>query len=395
MRRHLSLASVVALATCTFALSASAQQPEKPPADSPAAAPGKSADKSDTKKADEKKADEKKADEKKADEKKAGEKKPDEANAGEQTPGSQGEAKPGESTGGGTPAAPGAAAAAPAAPAAQPAAPATAPPTAPPAAAPPAAAAPPPAAAPPAQPAPAFAPTTQPAPTADQGAGAGAKKAEHPPERTLGVEVDAGTNARLDGTPAGYSQHESVSLAYGAGVWFAPERLYSLGLSFARTGIGSESSSPIGNSVSVSRDLNTLWVGGRAYPLRNDKIGLYIQLNLGASWQHLQASGTTVTSNQMVATAHPFECSATQGPGFAIGGGVGADVDLDNHFAFLANAGFSAHRLSNNASDLGGCAPGSGSVTNLAAQIGFMYRFDLGGSSGTATASSKHVVGRF
>lgn len=424
MRRHRTLASVLALATCTFALAASAQQPDKSSDHAAAAGKADQGNKPDAKKADkktdEKKADNKKAGEKKAGEKKAGEKageakageakpgekpgaakaegkKPAQANAGQKS-GSQGETKPGASTTGSSgnmPAAPGTAAAAPAAQPAAPAAPA-APATAP-AAAPPAAAAPAPAAAPAAQPAPAFAPTTAPAPaaTADQGAGVGAKAKKHPPEKTLGIEVDAGTSARLDSAPPGSSSHESVNLTYGGGVWFAPARLYSLGLSFQHAGIGSDTSSPIGNTVSVARDLNTLWLGGRAYPLRNDKIGLYIQLNLGATWQHLDASGTVLTNQQMVATVHPFECSASQGPGFAIGGGVGGDIDLNSHLAFLANAGLSAHRLSSNPSDLGGCAPGSGSVAEFGARIGFMYRFDLDGSSSKATASSKHVVERF
>ena len=374
-----------------FALAATAQTNDKP--SSPAAAPDKSADtdsKPDAKQADDGKAkpdDEKKADDKKADDN-ADQKKPEDKKPGEAKPG---EAKPGESAPANNGSAPaGANAAAPAAPAA--AAPAA--PAAPPAAAAPAAQPAPAAAAPAAQPAPAVAATgpASASPTADQGAGAGADKPKPPPEKTFGIEIDAGTNARLDGATPGYSNHEAVDLTYGGGLWLAPSRLYALGLSFQRAGIGSETSPPTGNSVAVTRDLNTLWLGGRVYPLRGDTAGLYIRLNLGASWQHVNASGTTITG-QYVATAKPFACSASQGPGFAIGGGVGGDIDLDSHLAFIADAGFGAHRLSGDA--VGGCAPGSGSVTNLAARIGFMYRFDLGGSSSKAAASSQHVVERF
>ena len=419
-----------------FALAAVAQTPDKPPAtpDKPAgsAPDAKPAgnDKADAPKADDKKPDAK-ADDKKADEAKAGDKKPDakadEAKAGEQKPDAKadekkadeakagdekkaGDAKAGDAkagqpaaagaagAGAGTAGA-GAAGAAGAGAGAGAAAGAGAGAGAPPAPTPPVAAAPStapaaaPAAVPPAAPQPAMAASAPPA--QDQGAGSGASKAPlPPPEKTFGIELDAGTNARLDGASPGFNNHEAADITFGGGLWFAPARLYSLGLSFQRAGIGSETSSPVGSSVAVTRDLNTLWIGGRAYPLRNDKVGLYIALNLGASWQHVDATGATVTQ-QYTTPAQPFACSATQGPGFAIGGGVGADVDLDRHLAFLVGADISAHRLSSDPADLGGCAPGSGSVTNLAARIGFMYRFDLGGSDNKESASSGHLVQRF
>jgi hypothetical protein len=196
-----------------------------------------------------------------------------------------------------------------------------------------------------------------------------------PPERTLGLQLGAGLDRRLGGDASGISDDEPVDLTFGAGVWFAPNRLWSLGLGYQRLGLGGGRTPARENSVSVQRDIDTVWAGGRAYPVRSDAIGLYVALALGASWQRASASGSRSGAISGVSAPEAFSCSASDGPGFALGGGVGVDVDIDRNLAFLVQIDGTGHRLTSETLD--GCVAGSGSVTAIGAQLGFMYRFDL------------------
>jgi opacity protein-like surface antigen len=221
-------------------------------------------------------------------------------------------------------------------------------------------------------------------PGPDTGAGPAGDEAQPPPERTLGIQLGAGLNARLGGDTSGIPEEEPVGLAYGLGVWFAPARVWSIGLSYQRTGLGAGETSGGETSVAVQRDLDTFWLGGRAYPLRSDTIGLYVALALGASWQSLSASGSRSSGVGGVNPPEPFACNASDGPGFALGGGVGVDVDMTRHVAFLAEVGGSGHQLTSD--PIENCASGSGSVTGIGATIGFMYRFDLDDRSAPQSA---------
>jgi hypothetical protein len=206
-----------------------------------------------------------------------------------------------------------------------------------------------------------------------------------PPERTLGLEAKAGLGARLGGDSSGIGDEEPVDATFGAGLWLSPERLWSLGLAYQRLGLGGGRSLPSEGSVSVQREVDTAWLGGRAYPWRSDELGIYVTLALGLSWQQVAASGSRAKGTGNVLPPEPFACSASDGPGFALGGGVGLDVEMAESLAFLAQLDGTAHRLTSE--PIGGCAPGSGSVTGVAAQIGFSYRFDLDDEPRRRTAS--------
>jgi hypothetical protein len=194
-----------------------------------------------------------------------------------------------------------------------------------------------------------------------------------PPESSIGPELFAGMNARLNDNE-GFRNADRAGLSFGLGGWLAPNRTYSLGLVYQRTSLGTAQSAPGESNLSARFDLNTVWLGGRAYPLRSELFGVFILLELGASWQNVSASGTRPTASFTV-PAQSFACSVTDSPGFALGGGAGIDVDIERQLAFIAQADVSGHRLSSDPID--GCAPGAGSATNLGARIGFLYRFDL------------------
>ena len=114
-----------------------------------------------------------------------------------------------------------------------------------------------------------------------------------------------------------------------------------------------------------------------------------IALSLGGSWHHASASGARPTGT-FTRPADTYACSGSEGPGFAIGGGVGFDADLARDVAFILQADANAFRHTSD--KLEGCAPGSGSVTALAARVGFAYRFDLEGGPRSSGPKKKEPV---
>jgi len=215
----------------------------------------------------------------------------------------------------------------------------------------------------------------------------GEEEKRPPPEMTIAPELFAGLNARLGGASEGFRNEDSAGMTFGLGGWFAPARLWSIGLKYQRTVLGAGETPPGDDSVSAHYNLNTIWLGGRAYPLRNDKVGLFVALQLGASWQDVSANGTRATG-AFTTPAASFSCSGSDGPGLALGGGLGVDVDIDRNFAFIAQLEASGHQLTSDPVD--GCVAGSGSATNLGTTVGFQYRFDLDQNSAPATAAAKH-----
>lgn len=207
-----------------------------------------------------------------------------------------------------------------------------------------------------------------------------AKKSAPPPEMTLGLELGIGINARLGGSSDfDVNREESSGVVFGPSVWLAPSRLWSFGLAYERSSLGGDRSNGDLNSIDVRRDLDAIWLRGRAYPWRTDSVGIFVGLGLGASWQHVTGTGTADTGTS-VRPPEPYSCSGSDGPGIALGGGLGLDVDMSRSLAFVTGIDAAAHRQTGGVVE--SCAPGSGSITSLGARIGFAYRFDLDESSG-------------
>ncbi len=206
-----------------------------------------------------------------------------------------------------------------------------------------------------------------------------------PPETTLDVELAAGLSLRL-GSSSSYelSEDQSAGLAYGPSVWLAPNRLFSLGVAYERVALGVDRSEGGTSSVDVRRALDAVWLRGRAYPWREDSVGLFVGLGLGMSWQHVRGTGTR-PGDGFTRPPSAYGCDASDGPGIALGGGVGLDVAVSRDVAFLTGFDAAAHRQSGDV--IGGCAPGSGSITTLGAHLGFAYRFDLDDSSSPRTSA--------
>lgn len=196
-----------------------------------------------------------------------------------------------------------------------------------------------------------------------------------PPQAHLALLGTLGLNDRLDDPGPYYHDLERAGVAWSLGARYAPGYDFSLGLALQSVGLGSETSSPVGSSVRAQRSMRSLWLDGRAYPWRSDskRLGLFVALGLGLSWQHVDATGTVLTRS-FTTPARSFRCSASDGPGVGLGAGLGFDVALEKNVGFVSQLDFASHRLSGDPID--GCAVGSGTVSNLAARVGFEVRFD-------------------
>ena len=190
---------------------------------------------------------------------------------------------------------------------------------------------------------------------------------------------------------SGYDASERAGLQYGAGVLYAPNRQLAFGLRYIYSGLGAEEYDPSINDTSskIRRRLHNAAVLFRAYPLRNDTIGLWAGLNLGLTWQTASASGSSVTGD--VATpAYTYQTDAGPQAGLAFGAGLGMDLDLSRDLGVLASLNFTNHRLTSDAldGDAGDpTVPGIGSVSQVDFRLAFQYRFDLSGDSSPVSAS--------
>ncbi|MBI5535926.1 MAG: hypothetical protein HY898_24615 [Deltaproteobacteria bacterium] len=205
-----------------------------------------------------------------------------------------------------------------------------------------------------------------------------------------------GLGGRANSTSSGYTDDQRGGLLYGGGLFFAPNRRFAVGLSYQRQ-VGAQEQFEPGatlNSGKINRTYQSVLANLRAYPLRNDSVGLWGGLMIGAMFQTANATGTSTPAGVY---ASPSSYSIDAGPsgGMALGLGVGMDYDVSNSFGFLAsvnmlNAWLKSDSMTNPPDRP---VPGAGSVMMLDARVAFQYRFDTSGAalpvSGTVKTSKR------
>ena len=203
-----------------------------------------------------------------------------------------------------------------------------------------------------------------------------------PDEAQSGAMLDAielapvlGFGGRLD-TPPLLHQQAPMGLLFGLGADVYFSSAVAVGLRYEHYDLGREGGD-IGSSgtIDVDRDLNSLWLGVRAYPFELDWFGAFVALGLAASWQSVNATG---------ALWHPispgrngaFSCEGSDSIAPALRAGLGVHAALADSLRLWLSASFDSYRLSDGSLD--GCAPGAGGASVLALQTGLGYRFSPG-----------------
>src|SRR5690606_28369285 len=126
-----------------------------------------------------------------------------------------------------------------------------------------------------------------------------------------------------------------------------------------------------GSFRTTHRDVNTLWVDARAYPLRFDPVALYVNIAGGPIWQSV-ASNSLELDVQNPSNTISSRCSAGSSAGFAMKGSVGAEVALVSGAILWGEFGPDYSLL--NDETLDGCEVGAAN----AAMIGFRAGFAIG-----------------
>lgn len=222
-----------------------------------------------------------------------------------------------------------------------------------------------------------------------------------PPESTIGIEGFLGLSGRLGGGASGYEVAQRAGLTLGLGVLYALNRVFGFGVSYGYSNFGSErldpslnapNVSPRGNvaNATIDRGLHSLFLMGRAYPLRSDKAGLWAGLHLGVSWQTAAARGA-VAVGDYGSSIQPFSTNAEPKAGFSIGASIGGELELGSNFAMLTSVNFTHHRLTSDPLDTTRTAPpipGVGASSQLDWRLALQYRFDVSGGQPSASVSA-------
>ena len=190
----------------------------------------------------------------------------------------------------------------------------------------------------------------------------------------LTLEVRFGFNARLASAFAASAQEELVDTDYALGGILALSREFSLGLELEHSGLGRVRALSDQNSIDAEYSATGLWLAARVFPIRRERLDLFVNLRLGLVLQHVDALGTRLDSTSIAVPAQSFSCSEWDGPGVGVGGAVGLAYRLSHHVSLLSRVDATGARLSGDT--LGTCAQGIGSVASVGGSVGLAYEFE-------------------
>lgn len=190
--------------------------------------------------------------------------------------------------------------------------------------------------------------------------------------QALTIEARLGLLVRPD-SGSGFEEESHLGADFGLAGYLDLSREFAAGLELERASLGRGSALGGLNSVTTDFSVTSAMLGVRAYPKRSQMFDLFVGLQLGVGFQHLSSAGTRVT-NALYAPS-PYSCSATDSPGFQIGGGVGARFMFSPRWGVAARVNATGRRLSSDVID--GCAQGIGTATTITTGIALGYDFDL------------------
>jgi hypothetical protein len=190
--------------------------------------------------------------------------------------------------------------------------------------------------------------------------------------QALTVEARLGLLVRPD-SGSGFEEESHLGADFGLAGYLDVSREFAAGLELERATLGRGSTLSGLNSVTTDFSVTSAMLGVRAYPKRSEMFDLFVGLQLGVGFQQLSSAGTRVT-NALYAPS-PYSCSATDSPGFQIGGGVGARFMFSPRWGVAARVNATGRRLSSDVID--GCAQGLGTATTITTGVALGYDFDL------------------
>jgi len=184
-----------------------------------------------------------------------------------------------------------------------------------------------------------------------------------------------GLGSRLNDPPAGAGEASGRNgLRIGATAIFRPIRWFGVGIGYEHADLDRDESVPDDlNFKNTYRDLNTLWLDLRAYPLRVDPFALYINVAVGPSFQSLDSNRASIDVNSP-STSTVDKCSGSGSAGLGLRGGVGAELALVSGALLWADVGPDYYFLSED--NLDGCDVGAGGSLMFGFRAGVAIGFE-------------------
>jgi hypothetical protein len=190
----------------------------------------------------------------------------------------------------------------------------------------------------------------------------------------VALEARFGFNARLGSSFAASAHERRVDTDFAFGGYLAWKPEFALGLELEQSGLGRARALSAQNSIDAEYSATGAWLAARVFPIRRERLDVFVNLRIGLVFQHVSALGTRQESLSITDPAVSFSCSEWDGPGAGLGGAVGLSYRLSRHVSVLSRVDATGARLSGET--LGTCADGIGSVSSLGGSIGLAYEFE-------------------
>ncbi|MEI9942404.1 MAG: hypothetical protein WDO69_34735 [Pseudomonadota bacterium] len=190
----------------------------------------------------------------------------------------------------------------------------------------------------------------------------------------LTLEARFGFNARLSSSFDGAAQEEHWGTSYAFAAYLAWRPQFALGLELDNSSLGRVRALSGQNSIDNQYTSTGAWIGARVFPIRRERLDLFVNLRVGLLWQHVDALGTREDSTSITEPAQSFSCTEWDGPGIGLGAALGVAYRLGRHVSFVSRLDLNGERLSGES--LGTCADGIGSVASLGGSVGLALEFE-------------------
>lgn len=184
-----------------------------------------------------------------------------------------------------------------------------------------------------------------------------------------------GLGSRLNDPAPGIGEIEAANgLRVGVTAIFRPIRYFGVGLGYEHADLNRDRTDLDDLTFrNTYRDLNTLWIDARVYPLRVDPFALYINLAGGPAFQSLDSDGVRIDANS-ASSSRVDKCSGSGSAGLGLKGAVGAELALISGAVLWADVGPDYYLLEEGVLD--GCDIGAGDAFLFGFRAGIAIGFE-------------------
>jgi len=191
---------------------------------------------------------------------------------------------------------------------------------------------------------------------------------------TLDLGLGFGVFHRLDEEQI-LTLDRDTGLAFGGGFMVNPNDWFGIGLSFDHASLGRATGELRDRGfVSVTRDLNTVWLDVRVRPLHLDDLSVFFSLGPGLAWQSANATALLNTGSLNVEPTE-VSCEGSDSARLGLRSALGLELRVSGPFWLHLASGFEGASLTSDPLD--NCLLGSGTTNAFTARAGFVGRIDL------------------